>query len=265
MTGSAQPNPLPMHCYEIEDGRFIPTGRSVSPWNSRHQNGVVLAGLVAHIADQHPTPIPMTTVRIITDIMHPTAMAPITSHVEVLREGRNLQLLGVSLIAEAGTTVKATVLRVRQVDTPPDPHAQENASPPDASAPPFLPERSVLGRIFETRLVSGGLDECGAGSCWSRVEGQLVLDTPVTPLVHAAMFADFGSGIGAMLPRKEWSFANVDISLHLTRAPVGEWLRQDAATQSAGNGVAVVSGKMFDVKGAIGRTHQTLFVNRISG
>src|SRR3546814_5271344 len=61
---------------------------------------------------------------------------------------------------------------------------------------------------------------------------------------------------------REWSFANVDISLHLTRMPEGEWIRIAAETDGAGNGIAIVHARLADERGEIGHAHQTLFLDR---
>jgi acyl-CoA thioesterase len=85
-------------------------------------------------------------------------------------------------------------------------------------------------------------------------------------LVRATTLADFSGGLSGALSAQEWSFANLDIAIHLMREPLGEWLLMDATMASSGNGVAVTNAIMADRQGVFARSHQTLFVaprNRI--
>ena len=78
--------------------------------------------------------------------------------------------------------------------------------------------------------------------------------------VHAAMISDFGNGLARAVAAGEWSFANVDISLHLVRRPVGEWLLVDADVMLQGLGVGLTNMTLSDRTGAFGRAHQTLLI-----
>lgn len=258
-------SPPPAHFYDGEGSLYLPTQLAISPWDKASQNGLALAGLVAHLAEQTPAPAEMALTRLVLDIMHPTPLAAIEARVEVVREGRRLQLLEISLMSGDRQTIRATALRMRLGSSPAAAGTEAPSAPPPPGGPAFLPSHSRIKHIAETRLVSGGLDDRGPGSTWTRIVGEIVRGVAITPLVHAAIVADFGSGLSTLLNWREWTFANVDVSLHLSRPPEGEWLRLDAETLNAGNGVAVVDGHLFDVRGPIGRTHQTLYIDRNAG
>jgi hypothetical protein len=123
-------------------------------------------------------------------------------------------------------------------------------------------ERSPLNAVLETRLQEGGLEQLGPGVVWARFDGDIVAGTPISPFVQFAMASDFGSGVSANIPWREWTFANVDISLHLLRKPRGPWARVQARTRSAGNGIAIVDTLLADLEGPVGHAHQTLFVTK---
>lgn len=261
MSDPASGAALPRHFYDRDGQVFLPTQLAVSPWDAGSQNGLALSGLVAHLAEQTPTSGPMMVMRLVLDIMYPTPLSAIEARVNVAREGRRLQLLEIHLMSGKRCTARATVLRMRLGSSPPAAGMNAPSAPPPGGRA-FLPRHSRTRHIIETRLVSGGLDEWGPGSTWSRIGGEIVRGAAITPLVHAAILADFGSGLSTQLNWREWSFANVDVSLHLSRLPQGEWLRLDAETLAAGNGIALVDGQLADVYGPIGRTHQTLYIDR---
>lgn len=74
------------------------------------------------------------------------------------------------------------------------------------------------------------------------------------------MAADSGNGVAAPLDVRDWLFVNTDITLHLHRAPVGEWMGVDARTVVGPVGLGTVSGLLFDERGHVGRSVQCLVV-----
>jgi len=150
-------------------------------------------------------------------------------------------------------------MRVRNGESPPSDAEPPHALPDDL---PSMNPRSPLLPVLETRLEQGGLEQLGPGIVWSRFHGDIVPGIPISPFVQLAMASDFGSGSSAYVDWREWTFANVDITLHLLRMPRGPWARVQARTRSAGNGIAVVETQLADLEGIVGHAHQTLFVDR---
>lgn len=248
------------HIFERSGAVYTPTALATGPWDRRLQSGVVLNALIAHEIERTPSPVPMVTSRLLLDIMKPTLMAPVAARVTVVREGKRLQLLDVELEQDGAVTARASALRVRVGESP------ATDAPRHKRPPPGLPSlngaRSPMRHIIETRLESGGLEALGPGVVWARIDGEIVPGTPISPFAQLAMAADFGSGTSSFIDWREWSFANVDISLHLTRMPEGAWVRLAAETGSAGNGIAIVHARLADEQGEIGHAHQTLFLDR---
>lgn len=255
----------PDHFYDRIEGKdvaFCPTVLATGPWSRKFQNGVAMIGLAAHLAEAFPAPAEMVTARFVVDILKPMAMAPFTAEVTPLREGKRLQLVQVDFRQDGELAMRAIALRVRSADSP-GTAAAVHALPPQGS-PSFNGERSPFRHINETRLESGGLEVLGPGVVWARLSGEIVPGVAISPFVQAAMASDFGSGLSCFVDWREWSFANVDISLHLARMPKGPWVRVAASTESAGNGIAVVDTRLADLDGEFGHAHQTLFLDRRS-
>lgn len=249
------------HFYTREDGLFRPSALVTGPWNPAHQGGVPLAGLCAHLVEQTPSLAPMVTTRLVIDLLRPTPMQPVAARVTIPRDGKRLQMVEAEIVADGVVTARVSALRVRVEEGPGTPDAGDApGEPPDA--PPLVAPRSRLRHLVDSRLVQGGLEVSGPGTAWLRISGDIVAGTPISPFVQAAMCADFGSGLSSFLDWREWSFANVDITLHLVRMPVGPWLKLDARSLGAGQGMALVDGHLTDARGPIGRCHQTLYLNR---
>jgi len=234
---------------------------ATGPWDKRFQNGAALSGLLAHILETGPAPEGMDIARYQLDILRPAPMdQPLGVQRSMLRDGRRLQATEAALLSGGDVVARASLVRLRHTETP----AFGGASPPpdpDATPAPPMSTRRPMRGILQSRLLSGGLEDPGPGAGWYRFDGDIVAGAAITPFVAAAMTADFGSALSSVLDWREYTFANVDISLHLTRAPRGPWLHVDAHSVSHGAGRALVNAVMSDQDGDFARAHQTLFVD----
>ena len=86
-------------------------------------------------------------------------------------------------------------------------------------------------------------------------------ETP-SPYQRAAVAADSGNGISAVLPFDGFVFANVDLSVHLARGPVSEWVCLDARSRIEPDGVGFTETALWDETGRIGIAAQSLLVAR---
>lgn len=95
---------------------------------------------------------------------------------------------------------------------------------------------------------------------WARQRVALVADEDPSPLQRLAVVADSGNGAAAPLDIREWLFVNTELTMHLHRMPVGEWMGVDAQTVVGPTGLGTVSGLLFDERGHTGRSAQGLLV-----
>jgi hypothetical protein len=70
--------------------------------------------------------------------------------------------------------------------------------------------------------------------------------------------ADSGNGVSAALDWRRYLFINTDLSVHLLRPPVGDWVCLEAVTHVDGLGLSDTA--LWDERGRIGRAAQTLLV-----
>lgn len=248
--------------YTGGEGRYFATDLAVSPWNPKHQNGVAIAALAAHLIETSPTLAPMMLARMTLDIARPTPIGAFDAVCSVTREGRRMQNLDVVFSAAGEITARVSALRVRTASSPVSEDVLDYPSPDDTPPNP-LARRDPRRAGLETRVLHGGLTKIGPGSGWARPALDILPGVPASPLVAAAMAADLGSGLSSIFPHAVWSFANIDLAIHFVRAPVSTWIFVDAATSSAGDGSALVNTVLADERGPFARAHQTLFVEPI--
>jgi hypothetical protein len=257
--GSPAPRLRPVF-FEQDGDAFLPQEASRSPWNPGATVGIAVAGLLMHAAEQVEYPGTMLPAHVTIDILRPVPFAATLTHAAVTRPGRNIQMVESHLLAGDTPVARARVLRVRETPSPRLDAPMPYPSPEDSPRRPFLEPPFALAELIETLQVTGDPNEIGAGAVWTRLRADLVPGAPTSPLVHAAMLSDFGNGVSRAVDPRHWSFANLDISLHMVRRPVGEWLLVDADAMLQGNGVGLSNMTLADRSGPFARAHQTLFV-----
>ena len=60
-----------------------------------------------------------------------------------------------------------------------------------------------------------------------------------------------------------FTFVNPDLTVHLHRPPVGEWIGMQAESTAETNGIGLADTKLFDKNGKIGRGAQSLFIDEL--
>lgn len=254
----------------VRDGdAFVATDLTQGPWSTEHQHGGPVSALLARTVEAVPTLVPMRCGRLTVDLMRTVPVARLHAAARVVREGKRVQLVEAALLHDGLEVARASALRVRLGASP---DALDHPRRPDESPPPAPvgAEESVLARAglpvpgfiraLDMARVTGGLGQ-GAPACsWFRLRVPVVQGEPTTPFVRLAALADFTSGTANFLEIDRWSSINADISIHVLREPVGEWIAVDAVAHIAGDGIGHSRASLFDVEGlvATGSTAQVV-------
>ena len=141
-------------------------------------------------------------------------------------------------------------------------HEPPPGGPASGEQRDFFPTGQARGyhTAMEYRFVRGGFLESGPATVWMRMRVPLVEGEEPSPLQRVMTAADSGNGVSAALDWRRYLFINVDLSVHLHRMPVGEWVCLDAITLPERNGVGLADTALHDTEGPIGRGLQTLLV-----
>ena len=164
----------------------------------------------------------------------------------------------------------SVVVRREDLDLPPK--ALDHPSPFDPAAVPPMdePNRSaaeVIGwEAFDSHaLVISGLRVEGdrRPHQWIGLAMPVVEGTTIGGNELAAVAGDYAqNAVNRQLPYDTWSFRNAEMTLHLAREPVGEWIgtRCESVVQPVGTGFNAAD--LFDAHGRVGRSAATLVVER---
>jgi hypothetical protein len=235
------------------------------PWDPGSQHAGPPSALVARAIERCGEPEGFQVGRITMEIMRPVPIGRLRARASVVRPGRSVELIEATLEGEEGELMRALAwrLRTRPVELSPAP-AEE--------PPPPGPEQGEEKGFFDTgqdvgyhtamdyRFVEGGFLEAGPATVWMRMRQPLVEGEETTPLQRVLVAADSGNGVSAALDVSRFLFINTDLSVHLLRMPVGEWVCLEARTYPEPNGVGLADTALYDERGRIGRAAQTLLV-----
>jgi hypothetical protein len=253
--------------YRVEGNLACSSALAGGPWDPKLQHGAAPAALVAWAVERVPAPVPMRVVRLTLDLMRPVPVAPLVIETEVLREGRKIQLVAVRLLAEGKEVVRASALRVRRCDQPLP--AIAGTPPADLPGPDAgcSPDVGGIGHTpflsgIAMRTVRGSPREPGPAAVWYRAGRSVVAGAAISPLMRAAITADFCNGTSSVLDFNEWTFINGDLTLSLAREPVGEWILLDAETWAGPDSIGLASARLADCEGYFGRAVQSLLFER---
>jgi hypothetical protein len=262
---------LPAALYEPTDDGFRATALTIGPWDPGFQHAGPPAALLLRAAELASGIPAGQTVRMGFDIFAPVPVGPTRVRTSVIRPGRRIELIEAVLDAgDERPLMRLSAWRVRTADGGPAPGGPVDDLPHPAPLPvedsraeeaTFFTRDIAYHRALDWRFAAGSFNAPGPAAAWTRPECQLVAGEPMTPLQHLLVMTDAASGISAVLDWTTATFANIDLTVSLTRPPRGEWLGMDARTTLGGSGAAQCFAVLYDTEGAIGRSAQSLFVS----
>ena len=258
---------MPESFYEPDGERLVATELTRGPWDPGAQHAGPPAALLGRAIEQLPGGEGFQVGRITFEILRSVPIAPVTVSAEVLRPGRRVQMVAAELSVDGEVLMRARGWRLATsaleippevVSTPPPPPFPEAEGGFE-----FFPTGHELGyhSAMDLRFESGGFMELGPAIAWLRMRDPLVAGEQPSPLQRTLIAADVGNGISAALDFRRFVFVNVDLTVHLERMPVGEWVCVDAQTLPQPSGIGTAESVLSDSEGRIGRALQTLLIS----
>src|SRR4051812_19552395 len=99
--------------FEPKGGLMVASPYASGPWAQTMQHGGAPSSLIVRTAERVPSARPMRIARLTVDLMRPVPVAPLEVETSIVREGRKIQLIQVSLKAAGREVVRASVLKIR--------------------------------------------------------------------------------------------------------------------------------------------------------
>jgi hypothetical protein len=236
------------------------------PWSDDLQHGgpptALLVRMAERLAEYASQRTELAGMRVAVEFVGPVPVAALTVTARITRFARSAVLVSAELAAAGRVCLQARVWLLSQQPVAGgahDPDSEAAHDDPPGSAEAFATWTFPYMRHLDWRLVSGTAVQPGPAAAWVKPRVPLIEREPLSPLQRAALIGDSASGISAELDWADWSFANVDLDLHLLRVTAGDWLLMDAQTL-LGDGAAMTRSVLSDRAGVVGGGLQTLLV-----
>jgi hypothetical protein len=255
-----------------QHARFRSSVHTTGPWSAGLQHAgppsVLLTRAVRRMGGVPDRALPA---RLSFDIFAPVPVGDLLLSAQTVRPGRRVALVRATL-ADASAPDRPVMAvhawLLRQVDaatpTPGMPTTPTSPAPtwPEGSEPLTRPDGWHAGYLdaIEWHWVEGSLEAPGPATVWTRLRLDLVAGESPDPVDRLVAVADSASGISAVASPARVLFVNTDLTLHLTRAPVGESIWMRAETTIDPTGVGRTLADLGDAQGSVAHSAQCLFV-----
>ena len=258
----------------VRDGAaFVGTSCTANAWHENAQSGGAVLALLGHVLEDVPARSQMSLTRLTVDLVRPVPIGePLWIDHEITREGKLIQVVDSVVRSDDTALVRSRALRIREADL------SAGATPPstadDSGLLARLPAPENLADVADQPGVAGFLvtgaelrrhagDSTGPPGAWVRLRVPVVAGDAIRPTSRVTMPMDCVNLIGvAGLPGGVTAI-NPDVSAHVVRSPVGEWVALVGDTRFAhqvGHGFS--AAHMVDRDGVFGVTSTSQVVQR---
>lgn len=253
------------------------TGHARGPWDARHCHGGPVSAMLARTCEQvdDDSETDWQIARLTIELTRPVPVeAPLGITAVVERPGRKVSIVAASMVNALGVEVaKVRSLRIRRTDFALDEHP---IAPPELTGEPGVGRKESVtwavdddATMFhrdgaEHRMVDGGWSQPGPIKLWVRLLTSVVAGEIPSGVQRAAAAADFGNGVSSAIDFDRYLFINPDLTVYLSRPPVGEWIGMSThssyGTAAMSTGAGFAESALHDADGRVGRSVQSLFV-----
>ena len=245
----------------LGNDRWSATVHTTGPWDARFQHGGPPSALLARALEQCSPREDLLVARIAVDILGAIPVGELGLRSRLLRTGRSVELVEAALSAGGRDVARAhawRVLRTTQQIAP----RQPPPPPLPAESTPSAADGWIDGYLsaVEWRFTAGAFGQKGPATTWTRLRHPIVSGEQPSPLQRVLAVADSGNGISGELELTNWHFINPELTVHLHREAVGEWVCVEAQTAISPGGVGLATSVLSDLDGPIGVGAQSLLV-----
>ncbi len=270
-------------------GTVLSAAACGGPWSAELQHGGPPSALLVRVAEQLAAAAVghrnLVAARTAAEFLAPVPVAPLEVWARVERLARSAVLIRAQLAASGKPCLQARVWLMTESPDGRPPAAgpadligsaaatRQAADPGPAELaatellrtedPTELPDFGMDGFPYaehlDWRAVSGKARDPGPATVWVRARVPLLAGEQPSTLQRLLVVADSASGVSSLLDWDDWSFANIDLDVHLVRQSQDDWVLMQAASE-LGAGLGLARSSLSDRAGLVGAGLQTLLV-----
>lgn len=257
--------PVPSAYFQrLDSSTFCATSAVQGAWNVEEQHIAPSLGLLVHLLekdrDRRRGRAPLTLSRVSFDILGTIPFEDVTVATHVVRPGRTIELSEATLSHGGRAALVARAWALRANDTA----DLEGGSLPRLAPPERFEEWSASAIWPGAHLASVDIrreqDERGRARFWMRPRLPLLSTEPISDTARLVGMIDLANGITPRHDPSHVAFPNVDLTVHLFRAPRTVWIGFDTTVSTGPGGIGMTHTILHDEEGPIGVSVQTLTV-----
>lgn len=248
----------------LGDGKFRSTIHAQGAWNPHEQHMAPASGLLAECLLRHEPRDDVRMARLSYEILGLIPGGEFEVITTTLRPGRTIELIQAELLAGERVAIRATAWRMITSDTSDIAVVEDHPMPPlEDCAPGDWASAWPGGYIRSLDMRKADDHRPGSGQVWVHTEHPLTDKKDSTDLARLVGLVDTANGIAARVPPGgSHLFPNVDLQIHMYRAPSGEWLGLDNSVSFGSDGIGLTSTVLHDLQGPFGRAEQILTLRK---
>jgi acyl-coenzyme A thioesterase PaaI-like protein len=272
---NAPDTPTDRPVFQLDGELLVPTGLATGPWYAGTQHGSAMLGLLARAVELHPASGPVQVTRMTVDFMRAAPMSPVSTPTRILRSGKTTEVLEAGIEVDGQVYARATAMRFRVADLPVTEEAPRYGdgrrlclpSEDEVPSPDGIDQSDP--DAFHTTLEMRPDAGSEGPAIWFRMRNPLVEGELLTPIVRAAIIADWTYAVPivhkalmghVMTEPRRFSAINPDTTFNLHRPMEGEWACLDAHVYYGDLGAGTAVAGLFDERGPIGHSSQSLLI-----
>ena len=250
--------------FQRDGETFVPTALARGPWDPTAMHGGPPSALLTRAVEALD---PARVVgRLTMELLGPVPVGPLEVRASVVRPGRSVQLAEATAydVQRDRACARATAWLFPAGGEAPATAASAPERGPDqgvVEVPPPSWSRGYLDAI-EWRWLEGTIVEPGPAVVWMRPTVALVEGEPTSPVQRLMTCVDSASGVSGAVDFEKWMFLNTELTVHVLRPPVGDWVCLAASTALGGGSVGLATATVSDERGVVARSAQALLVVR---
>lgn len=249
---------------DVNETRFQPTAFTGGAWNVTEQHVAPPIGLLAHAIEvDHAArnPQPMQLSRLSVDILGVIPIDEVEVTCRVLRPGRSIELVEATLAQGGRPALSARAWLLHTRDTEAIAGSAHPAMPPRDAIERVDPSSAWPGEFIATvGEVRRRQEAPGRAWTWILPAVPLLEGEPVSTTARLVSLIDIANGVTPRVDPREVAFPNLDLTLHLVRAPEDGWIGFDTTVTFGATGLGMTHTVLHDERGVVGSVVQSLTV-----
>lgn len=228
---------------------FHPTEAALSRWGVDLLNGPAVVGLAARCLENEHSAAGFVPTRFTADLFRAACRVPTSVRTRLIRDGARVRSADCDVLQGGVVVARATVMAYRRSGPPPGSEwvAEQSFAPPAGAAGPvyllgsddagWSPDSGAHQNVFRKRVYHRTAEV---------VDGE-----PASPFVRAVVAAE-ATSLVTNLGTRGIGYINGDLTVAMSRLPVGDYLGVQADSHWCSDGISVGAATLFDDSGPFG-------------